>query len=81
MTSSPVQGLVARGTVVRRRKREVGDDRTMVVTYTLGPRFIEIDAWRPTSYFQIGEVIEVEVVARSYNGQVQFHLSDPSGDF
>jgi hypothetical protein len=51
LTTMPdaLKGLVARGQVLRRQKRQVGDDHTEVVTYTLGPRFVEVEVWAPVA--------------------------------
>src|SRR4051812_43688109 len=46
----PAMGLVVRGSVVRRRRRQVGENKIEVVTYSLGPRPVEFEVWRPTGY-------------------------------
>jgi hypothetical protein len=67
-------GLVMRGSVVRRRRRQVGGTQIEVVPYTLGPRLAEFEVWRPTRYLQIGEAVEVEGIPHLYNNRVTFQV-------
>jgi hypothetical protein len=73
---------VARGFVLRRKKRLVGPDEIEVVSYILGPRPVEFEIWRPNGhYYALGELVEVEVVAKTYQGTVQLSVEDLSRDF
>ena len=65
-------GLVAVGVVMRRKKRTVGENDTEVVTYTLGPKMVDVDVWEPTAYWSVGTVVRLEVEWNIYNGRVTF---------
>ncbi len=64
-----LSGLLVRGRVERRVRRIVGEQQTEVITYTLGPRSVQVEDWRPTDYYGIGEVVELPVEVGVYNGR------------
>ena len=83
-TGSPTvrpTGLVIRGTVQRRRRREVGEEHVEVVTYTVGPRFAEFEVWRPEQYWGVGEEVEVEVIARVWQGVTTYQVPRQGEEF
>jgi hypothetical protein len=72
-----VAGLMVRGTVLGRKRRLVGDDNKEVVTYVIGPeRLVEVEQWTPEKYLPVGENVEFPVVARVYQGRVQFSMAE-----
>jgi hypothetical protein len=64
-------GIFVRGKVVRRSKREVGTEKKEVVTYgiMLESTVVELTDWQPTSYFDVGDEVEIPVMVRVYTGK------------
>jgi hypothetical protein len=76
------EGLVARGCVMRRQRKLVGEKRTEVVIYTLGPRHVVVEDWDANGrYHQIGEFVAWPVLVTIYNSKAQFRKERTDGDF
>jgi hypothetical protein len=75
-------GLLVRGVVCARRKRRVGQKESELVTYVVDPGGVEVAAWNPTTYFSIGEEVEVRVAVRVFQGKggLRYSLEIPSAD-
>lgn len=78
------QGIFVRGTVVRRSKRYVGEKEDEVVTYgvNVGDAVVDVDDWRPSGYFDVGEQIEIAIVVRAFTtkaGRVCVSISRHTG--
>lgn len=75
-------GLVVKGVVVRRTRKMVGnEEQREVITYTLGPRYVTFEHWEPTRFYQLGEVVEVEVTPSVWNGRVTFLVPRAEEEF
>lgn len=75
-------GLVVKGVVVRRTRKMVGNEEPReVITYTLGPRYVTFEQWEPTRFYQLGEVVEVEVTPSVWNGRVTFMVPRSEEEF
>lgn len=76
-----VEGLVACGVVMRRKRRHVGENEIEVIEYTLGPRLIVVEDWEPAGYASIGEVVAWPVVAHLWNNRITYRREKDGTDF
>lgn len=54
---------------MRRTRSRVGDRQVEVVNYEVAPAGIRVRHWAPTSYWAIGQQVEVPVRVRVYQGK------------
>ena len=68
MDNRAFEGLVLRGSVAGRSKRNVGEKKTELVTYKIyaGAKVYFVKDWAPTDYFPVGEVVELPITIKSF---------------
>src|SRR6266581_1775641 len=75
-------GLIVRGVIQRRIRRHVGENKVEVVTYTLGPRFAEVEHWEPKGvYHPLGAQVEWEVGVSVFQGRWVLQLPKAAEEF
>ena len=72
--SSPTEGLILKGAVAGRSKRNVGDKNIELVTYKIfadGKAYFVKD-WAPKDYLTVGSPVELPIFIKTYqkNGNV-----------
>ena len=72
--SGTVEGLVLKGSVAGRKKRNVGAKNTELVTYKIfadGKAYFVKD-WAPKDYFSVGSPVELPIIVKAHqnNGQI-----------
>jgi hypothetical protein len=61
-------GLLLKGSVTGRSRRNVGDKKIELVTYKIfaGDRVYFVKDWAPKDYLSIGQTVELPVYIKSY---------------
>ena len=62
------EGLVLRGSVAGRSRRNVGDKKTELVTYKInaGTNMYFVKDWAPKQYYPVGEFVELPINIKSF---------------
>ena len=81
---NPDEGLILKGAVVGRSRRNVGDKNIELVTYKIiadGKAYFVKD-WAPKNYLTVGEPIELPIIVKTFqkNGNVIIDYTIYSND-
>ena len=62
------EGLVLKGSITGRSRRNVGDKKTELVTYKLlaGSNIFFVKDWAPKEYYPVGEFVELPITIKCF---------------